>query len=46
MSDKKLIEQVRGYEELYGMHHKKYSDSYVKEKVWNSFGEKINKSLR
>ena len=44
MSDEKLIELVRGYEELYDMSNKKYSDSYVKEKIWNSIGEELNKS--
>ena len=35
MSDEKLVELVRGYEEHYDMSHKKYS--YVKENIWIPF---------
>lgn len=44
MSDEKLIELVRGYEELFDMSNRKYTDNYVKEKIWNSIGEELKKS--
>ncbi|XP_063848252.1 protein obstructor-E-like isoform X2 [Scylla paramamosain] len=44
MSDEKLIELVRGYEELYDMNNKKYTGNYVEEKIWKSIGEEFKKS--
>ena len=33
MTDEKLIELVRDYEELYDMSNRRYSDNYVKDKM-------------
>lgn len=41
--DERLIELVRGHEELYDMSNKKYSDNLHKDKIWKEIGEEINK---
>ncbi|KAG7155598.1 Transcription factor Adf-1-like 2 [Homarus americanus] len=41
--DERLIEVVRGYEELFDMTNKKYSDNLHKDKIWKVIGEAINK---
>ena len=41
--DERLIELVRGHEELYDMSNKKYSDNLHKNKIWKVIGEEINK---
>jgi len=42
--DKKLIDLLRKCEELYNMSNKKYSDSVLKEKLWERTGEELKKS--
>ena len=42
--DEKLIELVRGYEELFDMANEKYSDNLHKEKIWKVIGEALNKT--
>lgn len=34
MNDEMFIEEVRQYEELYDMTHRKYSDKIQKDKIW------------
>ncbi|KAK5643305.1 hypothetical protein RI129_007150 [Pyrocoelia pectoralis] len=41
MNDEMLIEQVRQYEELYNMAHKKYSDNIHKDKIWRNIGSEL-----
>lgn len=36
-----LIEEVRHYQELYDMTHKKYSDNIHKDNVWRKIGSEL-----
>ena len=41
--DERLIELVRGYEELFDMTNRRYSDNCHKDKIWKAIGEELNK---
>lgn len=41
MDDEMLIEEVRQYEELYDIMHKKYSDNIHKDKIWKKIGSEL-----
>lgn len=42
MDDEVLIEEVRQFDELYDMSHKKYSDNQHKDLIWAKIGQKLN----
>ena len=41
--DERLIELVRGYEELFDMTNRRYSDNCYKDKIWKVIGEELNR---
>ena len=41
--DERLIELVRGYEELFDMTNRRYSDNCYKDKIWKVIGEELYK---
>lgn len=42
MDDEILIEEVRQYDEIYDMSHRKYSDNQHRDIVWTKIGQKLN----
>lgn len=42
MDDEILIEEVRQYDEIYDMSHRKYSDNQHRDLVWTKIGQKLN----
>jgi len=46
MDDEMLIEEVRHYQELYDMTHKKYSDNIHKDNIWRKIGSELKTTGR
>lgn len=42
MDDEILIENVRQYDELYNMSHRKYNNNHHKGKIWAKIGKELN----
>jgi len=46
MDNEMLIEEVRHYQELYDMTHKKYSDNIHKDNIWRKIGSELKTTGR